>query len=130
MTDDEITKLAMKLVNELNGEPHQRHASIVCRYFKELLAKGRSAVHADDDVTATMDPENIPDLPDVLDIFKQCNRILYMCDQVPERGEDFAGSVRERVESIKEYVEEHDSISPGQQQALDSMEDGVARWLR
>lgn len=61
---------------------------------------------------------------------EQCENILELLDDLPERAEDFADSVREKVESIKGWIEENDHVTDGQINALDNMEGAVLRWIR
>lgn len=60
---------------------------------------------------------------------EQCERILSGCDEIPERGSDFAEGVRERTESIQSWIEDNGEVTPAQQTALDNMEYGVSRWI-
>lgn len=60
---------------------------------------------------------------------EQCDRIISMCEEVRERGEDFAFGVMERTESIKGWIEENKTVTSAQLEALDNMESGVGRWL-
>lgn len=60
---------------------------------------------------------------------EQCDRIFDKCEEVPERGEDFAYSVMEKVESIRESIEKSERVTQGQLTALENMESGVDRWL-
>lgn len=59
----------------------------------------------------------------------QCDRIADLCEQVPERGEDFASSVLEKVESIRDWIEENDHVTEKQLKSLENMEAGVLRWV-
>jgi hypothetical protein len=60
----------------------------------------------------------------------QCDHILELCDEVPEKGEDFAESVREKVESIAEWIRENEHVTDAQKDSLNNMERGVSRWIR
>lgn len=66
---------------------------------------------------------------DVREALELCESILSMCDEVPEGGEEFVCSIREKVESIQEFVDEKNRVSPAQLNALKNMESGVGRWL-
>lgn len=66
---------------------------------------------------------------DAIKAVEQCDRILDACEDVPERGEDFASSVMEKVESIREVIVKHDRVTEGQLSALDNMETAVGRWV-
>lgn len=51
------------------------------------------------------------------------------CDEIPERGEDFAESVQAKLESIIETIERTEHVTPAQKQAIENMEHGIERWL-
>ena len=61
---------------------------------------------------------------------EQCQEIQDLCEQVPERGEDFAASVMEKVQSIADWIEANESVTADQAEALDNMQAGVERWIR
>lgn len=63
------------------------------------------------------------------DAIDLCERILTDIDEIPERGWDFAESVREKVEGIKDWVLEHDTVTEPQADSLKNMEEGVGKWL-
>ena len=52
-----------------------------------------------------------------------------LIDLVPEAGEDFAESVREKTDKIKEYIEWHDFITEPQLDALNNMLGGLKKWV-
>ena len=66
---------------------------------------------------------------EVQNAIEQCERILEMCDEVPDRGEEFADGVRERTQSIFEWIEENRHVTDAQITALENMESGVSRWI-
>lgn len=59
-----------------------------------------------------------------------CDELLTDLDELPERAEDFRDSVREKVESIRDWVEEHETITERQAEALRNIRAGVDKWLR
>lgn len=59
-----------------------------------------------------------------------CDEIESLADQVPERGEDFARSVLDRMSDIRATIEERNTATSGQIQALENMRDGLSRWIR
>jgi hypothetical protein len=61
---------------------------------------------------------------------EQCNEICELCEEVPERGEDFAISVYEKVKDIRDTIEKTNHVTDAQQQALDNMQAGVKAWIR
>lgn len=58
-----------------------------------------------------------------------CDEIESLASEVPERGQDFASSVCEKAASIRESVEEHETATATQIQALENMRDGLSRWI-
>lgn len=63
------------------------------------------------------------------DALEQCNRIAELCDDIPERGEEFADSVREKAENYASWIRKNKEVTRRMQEALDNMEAGVNRWL-
>lgn len=59
-----------------------------------------------------------------------CNTILELLDDLPEKAEDFAESVRIKVLGIHQCIEDFDNVTLGQSQALENMLEGVKKWLR
>lgn len=59
----------------------------------------------------------------------QCNEILSDITELPDRAYDFGSSVEAKVVEIREWIEENMHVTPAQQEALDSMQGGVQRWL-
>lgn len=64
------------------------------------------------------------------DALATCDNILDSLDDLPERAEDFRESVKEKVSSIREWIEKNKEVTAAQLKALQNMEDGVARWQR
>lgn len=60
---------------------------------------------------------------------RQCESILSDCEEIPERGEDFAAGVIEKVESIQSWIEDNKHVTQPQLDALDNMEGAVGKWL-
>lgn len=54
---------------------------------------------------------------------------LASLDDLPERAEDFRESVRDKLESICDWVAEHESITGAQATAVNNMIAGIERWL-
>lgn len=61
---------------------------------------------------------------------EQCDRIFTLCDEMPERGEDFATEVAEKTQSIRDWIVEHDHVTDKQLNALSNMESGLERWTK
>lgn len=55
--------------------------------------------------------------------------ILEGCDEIPERGEEFAESVREKAADIGNTIEERQFVTDSQLRALENMLAGVNRWI-
>lgn len=56
--------------------------------------------------------------------------ILSDLDDLPERAEDFRESVREKVEGMKDWMEEHQAVTDKMIAALENMRAGLNKWLR
>lgn len=59
----------------------------------------------------------------------QCENVLQDIDDIPERGEDFAESVREKVEGMMYSAKDRQSVTDNMADALENIADGVSRWL-
>lgn len=66
---------------------------------------------------------------DVTESVEQCLRILELLDELPEAADEFAGSVRESVNSMMRWLQENRRVTDRQQQALDNWEAACGRWL-
>ena len=51
------------------------------------------------------------------------------CEDIPERGSDFAASVSEKAADIGRSIEEHGTVTSNQLAALENMMAGVERWI-
>ena len=51
-------------------------------------------------------------------------------DDLPDRAEDFADSVRTKLWGMMEWAEEARHVTPAMEEALENMEAGVRRWQR
>ena len=63
------------------------------------------------------------------DFVSDCDSLIRMCEDVPERGADFASSVQERVEGMRQWAEENRHVTEKMEAALTRMTDGVAKWM-
>ena len=61
---------------------------------------------------------------------EQCDTILSLCDDMPDRASDFAISVAEQCAEVRETIERMQRVTSNQQEALDNWEAGLNRWLR
>ena len=59
----------------------------------------------------------------------RCNEGIKMADEVPERGEDFAASVAEKLQSISETIESRDYVTEAQDVAIENMIAGLEKWI-
>lgn len=50
-------------------------------------------------------------------------------ETLPERAEDFAASVVEKLEDIAAWVEDNEHITEAQQTAVENMRAGIEKWL-
>jgi hypothetical protein len=55
--------------------------------------------------------------------------ILSDLDDLPERADAFADSVREKVTGMKAWMEEHQRVTEKMVTALQNIRGGVDRWL-
>ena len=55
--------------------------------------------------------------------------LVGMLDDLPERAEEFAGDVRERLESMIEWARDNKHATPKMWQTLYNTRDAVGRWL-
>ncbi len=63
------------------------------------------------------------------DITDWLDGVLSKIEDLPERAADFQESVREKVSSIAEQVQERDFITKQQMFAVENIEDAVDKWL-
>ena len=59
----------------------------------------------------------------------QCDEIMDLLDELPERAEDFAAGAGETVHDIAEWIQEHQEVTPKQAAALDNIQAGAERWI-
>jgi hypothetical protein len=55
--------------------------------------------------------------------------VLSMCDDVPERGEDFADSVRDGAIDMQEWIKKEKYVSADQRRSIENWKDGLMRWI-
>lgn len=55
--------------------------------------------------------------------------IMGLLEDLPERAEEFADSVRDKVTDIGEFIEARQCVSNAQVLALQNMLAGIRRWL-
>lgn len=67
-----------------------------------------------------MTPEEAIDLID---------EILARVYELPDAGVDFGRSVQEKLESMAEWIDENQHVTPRQLKAIKNMGQGVERWL-
>jgi hypothetical protein len=72
--------------------------------------------------------ESDDDLPEEIQEWLDTrNRILEDCEDVPERAENFAISVSEKIESMAEWIEENKRITPNMIAAIENMDEALQR---
>jgi len=65
------------------------------------------------------------------DFIEDARAVLALLDDLPERAEDFAEGVRERIEGMIEWSEDNDGFATDRMtDALSNMERGIERWQR
>ena len=50
-------------------------------------------------------------------------------DEIPESGEDFAESVRDKITSMREWIEDKERVTEKMETALMNMQGGINKWL-
>lgn len=60
----------------------------------------------------------------------QCRGILLDVEELPERAEEFAASVTEKITSMQTFAEINQHVTDKQREAAENMAAGVKRWLR
>lgn len=68
--------------------------------------------------------------PDTIEAIEQCDRILTLCDEVDSdsNGIDFVTEIAEKVQSVRDWVEEKNHVTAKQLAALNGWERGVEKW--
>jgi len=99
-------------------------AGVAIRWHKQLITLRDRLVELE---SAKADYEIDTEWRDRLD---QCERILEMVDELPDRAEDFAISVGEKVRDMAKWIEERTVVTDKQKEALDNMQRGCERWLK
>lgn len=54
---------------------------------------------------------------------------LTLCDDMPDAGADFAESVRDKLESIAKWIDEHNTVTQAQARSVENMVAGLRRWF-
>jgi len=57
-------------------------------------------------------------------------QLLADVEELPDRAEDFADSVKEKVEGMVDWARDNEHVTGPMETALDNMAAGVARWQR
>lgn len=74
------------------------------------------------------DTADLPD--DAAEAVEQCDHILTLCDEVPERAEDFAADIAEKVSGVREWIVENKHVTDKQLNALNGWEAGISKWIK
>ena len=61
---------------------------------------------------------------------RQAEDLLSEIEGIPEKGADFAASVRLKVEGMKDWAEENSHVTEKMETSLENIREGVAKWLR
>ena len=67
---------------------------------------------------------------DAVAAIEQARSIVDAAAELPDAGLEFGESVSEKCREIAENIETHGRVTSGQQEALDNMQEGVAKWFR
>lgn len=59
----------------------------------------------------------------------RCADLLERIDDIPDRGESFRESVREKVTDMRTWIENHEDVTDKMVAALDNIADAVDRWI-
>lgn len=99
-------------------------ADVAIRWHKELVTLRDKVAELE---TAKVEYETDTEWRDRLD---QCQAILDLLDDLPERADDFVQSAGEKVRDIAKWVETNQHVTEKQAAALDNIEAGAERWQR
>ena len=58
-----------------------------------------------------------------------CDTILSLCEQLPEKAEEFKEGVTQRTQNLRDWIEENERCTGPQARALQNIEEGVRAWL-
>ena len=66
------------------------------------------------------------------DALEAIDNLLWILDEIEEipAAEDFAGSVREGAEDMRQNIEEWCNVTPAQVEAIENWTAGAMRWQR
>ena len=64
------------------------------------------------------------------DALELCEEIEELLDELPDRAEEFATSVGEKVADMREWIEDNEHVTPKQLDALENMKAGCENWLQ
>lgn len=126
-----VSQLAAEEAGNCGNAP--RFWECLAEYLAPHLpkAKAKEAPIRRPEKPRTLDPADRRAWEDAVD---QCDGILEDLERMMEMtlspdGHDFADSVRGKVEGIRESIDEYESVTEGQQNALDNMGAAVNKWL-
>lgn len=58
-----------------------------------------------------------------------CEEIRELLPDLPDAADDFATSIKEKIDSIAEWIADREHVTPAQLSALENMKAGCERWL-
>jgi len=67
---------------------------------------------------------------DVADFVAEVDAAIVLSHQLPSKADDFSSSVREKLQSMREWCVENNAYTEAQQTAVDNMDAGMRRWIR
>jgi hypothetical protein len=79
--------------------------------------------------TAVEDPEANLSV-EALEFLDDIDDAIASAEDLPERAEDFADGVLEKLRSIRQWVVDNDHVTEAQERAVQNMAGGIARWER
>lgn len=71
-------------------------------------------------------PRSKTDFEEAIEILED---IFYLCENIPDVGEDFAESVLVTAKDIKKSIVVNDRVTPGQFRALENIQRGLKKWF-
>ncbi len=66
---------------------------------------------------------------EVEDFVEACTECIDRCDEVPEAGEEFAWSIKERLQGMREFAETKERVTAKMVAAMENMSAAIERWL-
>ncbi len=61
---------------------------------------------------------------------EEIDKVLELCEELPERAETFREGVEEKLNGMRDWIEENKHCTDPQATAIENIGDGVRKWLR